>query len=227
MNNIHQIIEELKALSSADHYEKLSHFGIENKNALGVKVPDIRKLAKKIGKNHALAMEIWNTCDVHEALLLAPMIADADQLTEEDFDHIVYKFNSWDICDGTSSFLMYTLFAEKKIHQYADNEHVFIKRTAFVLMCAFAVHNKRKTDDFFYPLLDLIEKNAWDERNFVRKAVNWALRQIGKRNEHLRIKVIETTERILAQNTKSARWIAGDALRELRDEKVVSRVRKK
>lgn len=225
--NLTQTIEALKGLSSSDHYEKLSRFGIENKNALGVKLPDIRKLAKKIGKNHALAMEIWNTCDVHEALLLAPMIADIQQLTEKEFDDVVYRFNSWDLCDCTCDFLMLSPFAETKTYQYADNESVFVKRTAFVLMCSFAAHDKRKTDEFFYPLLDLVEKNAWDERNFVRKAVNWALRQIGKRNEQLRLKSIETAERILAQNTKSARWIAGDALRELRSEKVINRVRNK
>ncbi|VBB43447.1 conserved hypothetical protein [uncultured Paludibacter sp.] len=223
---VEQVIEELKQISSLEHLQKLSHFGIEDSKALGVKIPDLRLLAKKIGKNHLLALELWKT-DVHEAHLLASMIADANSISEKDFDWIVDTFDSWDKCDCTCDLLVETPFAEDKMYQYADNECVFVKRTSFVLMCYFAVHKKKKPDDFFYPLLNLIEREAWDERNFVRKAVNWALRQIGKRNEYLRLKAIETAERILKQETKSARWIANDALRELRNEKVIARVRKK
>lgn len=154
------------------------------------------------------------------------MIADAKKITEKDFDDIVSSFNSWDVCDLSTEILYNTPFAENKIFQYADSKEVFVKRTSFVLMCYYAVHNKVKTNDFFYPMFDLIEREAWDDRNFVRKAVNWALRQIGKRNEHLRLKAIQTAERILEQNTKSARWIANDALRELNNEKVIARTLK-
>lgn len=217
------VIEELKELSSQAHLEKLAHFGIESSKALGVKVPDLRKFAKIIGINHPLAEELWWKTDIHEARLLASMVADPKKITEFDFDKIVSNFDSWDICDSTCDILSSTPFAVDKIFQYADNEEVFIKRTSFVLMCYFAVHDKKKNDDFFYPLLDLIEREAWDNRNFVRKAVNWALRQIGKRNENLRLKAIEKAEQILKQNTKSARWIANDALRELHNEKIIAR----
>ena len=205
----------------------MAHLGIETNTALEVSIPNLRKLAKKIGKNHSLAEELWWKTDIHEAHILASFIADAIKITENDFDRIVKQFDSWDVCDLSSEILSKTIFAETKMIQYSDNQEVFVKRTSFVLMCYFAVHFKQKPDDFFYPLFEIIEKEAWDDRNFVRKAVNWALRQIGKRNEHLRLKAIETAERILMQDTKSARWIAKDALRELRNEKVIERTRKK
>ncbi|MGC3978010.1 MAG: DNA alkylation repair protein [Paludibacteraceae bacterium] len=224
--NKEQAIEALKAVATDDHFKKLSRFGIEDSKALGVKVPDIRQLARKIGKNYPLAVELWNS-EIHEAHLLAAFIADSQNITEIYFDKIVYSFDSWDVCDLTCDILSETPFAEKKMYEYANNELEFVKRTAFVLMCYFAVHHKKKNDDFFYPLLVLIERESWDERNFVRKAVNWALRQIGKRNEALRQKAIETAERILKQDTKTAKWIANDALRELRNEKIIARVMKK
>lgn len=223
---LNQVIDELNLLADKDHLAKLARFGIESKSALGVKIPDLRKLSKKIGKNQSLAEDLWWKTNIHEAHLLAPMIAEIDKITETDFDKIVKSFYSWDLCDCTCYYLSITPFAEEKIFEYADNEEVFVKRTAFVLMCDFAVYGKQKSNEFFYPLFDLIEREAWDERNFVRKAVNWALRQIGKRNEYLRLRAIETAERILQQNTKSARWIATDALRELRNEKVIARTLK-
>lgn len=223
---LNQVIDELNLLANKDHLAKLDRFGIESSSALGVKIPDLRKLSKKIGKNHLLAEELWWKTDIHEAHLLAPMVAEIQKITENDFDAIVSSFYSWDLCDCTCYYLAMTSFAERKIFEYADNEEVFVKHTAFVLMCDFAVYGKPNNNEFFYPLLNLIEREAWDDRNFVRKAVNWALSQIGKRNEHLRLKAIETAERILQQNTKSARWIANDALRELHNEKIIARTLK-
>ena len=213
---VNDVLNELKALSSEDYFMRMNRFGIHFNEAYGVKVPDIRKLAKRVGKNHPLAMELRKT-NVHEAQAMAPMIADYKLISESDFDDWVNDFKSWDICDGTCNLLGKTSFARDKIDEYADNQSEFAKRTAFVLMCYFAVHEKMKPDDYFYPFFDLIEREASDNRNLVRKAVNWALRQIGKRNVHLRMKAIETAEKILLQNTASARWIARDALRELRN----------
>jgi 3-methyladenine DNA glycosylase AlkD len=226
MNDLNNIIDELKLLSTPEHFSKLAHFGIIDDKALGVKVPLIRQLAKKIGKNHELALELWKT-EIHEARLLATMIDNPKQINKEQFDSWVGDFNSWDICDQCCGLLIKTSFARQKIDSYADSNSEFIKRTSFVLMCALAVHDKKANDDFFYPFFDLIEREAWDERNFVRKAVNWALRQIGKRNDNLRVKAIETAERILKQDSKSARWIATDALRELNNEKIKSMVNNK
>ena len=212
---VNEILNELKSLGTEDHLRKMKGFGIDADEAYGVKVPLIRGLAKLIGKNHELAMELRKS-PVHEARLMASMIADHKLLTESDFDDWVSEFRSWDICDGTCSLLGKTPFARKKIDEYADNQSEFVKRTAFVLMCHFAVHEKKLPDDFFYPFFEIIENQAWDNRNFVKKAVNWALRQIGKRNANLREIAIETAERIKLQDTPSARWIASDALRELR-----------
>lgn len=214
---------ELKSLSNANHLAGMSRYGIDNSNAYGVRTPDIRKLAKKWGKNHKIAFELWNT-EVHEARMLASMMMDSKLLSVNEFDKLVLDFNSWDICDCTCSMLYKSPFAVDKIMEYADNRKEFVKRTAFVLMCAFAVHHKKEKDEFFYPFLSIIEREAWDERNFVKKAVNWALRQIGKRNDHLRLKAIATAEKIKLQNTPSAHWIANDALRELNDEKIIKRV---
>ena len=217
------VLEELKLLSTPEHLAKLAHFGINDTKALGVKVPLIRKLAKTIGINHQLAIELWAT-EVHEARFLASMIASSKEMTESQIDKWVADFDSWDICDVSCDLLARTPFVRSKIDEYSSHNQEFVKRTAFALMCELAFYDKKATDESYYHFFEIIEREAWDDRNFVRKAVNWALRQIGKRNETLRLKAIETAERILNQGTKSAHWIANDALRELQDEKVVARV---
>ena len=223
---VNEIIKELEALSSPDHFTKLAHFGIKDTNAIGVKIPDLRNTAKKTGKNHELALELWKT-EIHEARLLATMIESPKLMNENQFDAWVNDFDSWDICDQCCSLLVKTPYVLKKIESYSTANEEFVKRTAFVLICALVIYDKRANDEYFYHFFDLIEREAGDERNFVRKAVNWALRQVGKRNENLRLKAIECAERIMNQGTKSARWIATDALRELNNEKVIERVNKR
>jgi len=223
---VKEIIIELKALSSPDHLAKLSHFGINTSKALGVKIPFLRQLAKKIGKDHDLALELWET-EIHEARILATLIEDAHFMTENQFDRWVNDFDSWDMCDISCDLLARTPFTLNKIEEYSKDSKEFVKRTSFVLMCEHAVHYKNLGNEHFNHYFELIEREAWDDRNFVKKAVNWALRQIGKRNEILRMKAIETAERIMNQNTKSARWIAIDGLRELRNEKIIGNIKKK
>jgi 3-methyladenine DNA glycosylase AlkD len=217
------LIDELKLLSTADHLAKLAHFGINDSKALGVKVPLIRKLAKTIGIDHKLALELWET-EIHEARLLASMIANAKEMTEIQFDSWVNDFDSWDMCDQTADLLVQTPFVFSKIDEYSTRNEEFIKRTAFTLMCKLAFQGKKSEDKLFFHFFDIIEREAWDNRNFVRKSINWALRQIGKRNEILRLMAIDTAERIYNQGSKSAKWIATDALRELNDSKVIMRV---
>jgi len=221
--DIEFVIEELKLLSTPEHFAKLSHFGIEDSKALGVKIPLLRNLAKTIGANHALALELWDT-EIHEARILASMIEDSKMMTENQVDKWVSDFNSWDMCDSCCDLIAKMDFVRAKIEEYSTDEREFVKRTAFTLMCKLAFHDKKACDSSYERFFNIIEREAWDERNFVRKAVNWALRQIGKRNEYLRIRAIEVAERIKCQGTKSAVWIATDALRELNDEKVVARV---
>lgn len=221
-----EVLGELKLLATPEHFAKLAHFGIKDTKALGIKVPLLRQLAKKIGKNHELALELWAT-EIHEARLLASMIENPEILTELQFDAWVNDFDSWDICDQCCSLLGLTQFALQKIEEYSIRSEEFVKRTAFVLMCEQVVHHKQVENEQFFHFFEIIEREAWDNRNFGRKAVNWALRQIGKRNETLRLKAIETAEHILNQDSKSARWIATDALRELKSDKVIERSKKK
>ncbi|MDD4993843.1 MAG: DNA alkylation repair protein [Paludibacter sp.] len=221
--NVNEVLVEIKSLSTPEHFEKLAHFGINDSKAYGVKIPLLRLLAKKIGKNHELALELWKT-EIHEARLLATMIDDPKQVTENQFDSWVGDFNSWDMCDQCCGLFSKTPFVLSKIEIYSTAKEEFVKRTAFVLMCALVINNKKADNELFIPFFELIEREAWDDRNFVRKAVNWALRQIGKRNEILRVQAIECAERILKQEYKSACWIASDALRELRNEKIVAMV---
>ena len=226
MMTVQEVLIELKSLSTSDHFNKLAHFGINTEKALGVKVPFIRQLAKRIGKNHDLTAVLWNS-GVHEARLLASMIEIPAAVSEFQFDSWVNDFDSWDICDQCCSVLGKTFFSLRKINEYSTRTEEFVKRTAFVLMCEQAVHHKSVENEQFYHFLEVIEREAWDDRNFVRKAANWGLRQIGKRNEILRIKAIETSERIMLQNSKSARWIAGNALKELKSKEVIARMNKK
>lgn len=221
-----EIIDELKALSSPEHYVKLRYFGIKDTKALGIKIPILRQLAKKIGKSHDLALALWAS-EIHEARLLASMIENAKEITEKQFDDWVHDFDSWDICDQTCNLFVHTPYVAQKIVDYSTSNEEFVKRAGFVLMCQLAMHDKKASDDSFQSFFELIEQEAYDDRNFVRKAVNWALRQIGKRNGKLRLKAIETGTKILNQDTKSARWIATDALRELNDQNIIERVSRK
>lgn len=224
---VSEIISILKQNATEHHKNQLKKFNIKTTNALGVKMPDIRKIAKGIEPSNSLAFELIKS-EIHEAKLLASMLLEPDKLTEIEFDRFVGYFDDWDICDCACTELMKSPFAIKKVNQYAYNQDVFIKRTAFVLMCSFAVHDKAEKDIFFYPFFEIIESQAWDERNFVKKAISWALRQIGKRNSTLRVKAIAVAKKIKTeQPEKSAQWIANDVIRELTNEKIIAMVAKR
>ncbi|MES2109415.1 MAG: DNA alkylation repair protein [Bacteroidota bacterium] len=215
MTAVSEIIDILKEKSNEKYKAGMKRFGIADEFALGIPLPELRKLAKLIKTDHTLALDLWKT-KIHEALLLASMIADPKQLTKAQADSWVHDFYSWDVCDQVCGNLLdRTPFALDKAREYSTSEKEFVKRAGFVLMAEFAVHDKKAPDDAFRPFFAIMEREAWDNRNFVKKAVNWALRQIGKRNENLRAEAIETARRILTQNTKSARWISTDALNEL------------
>lgn len=214
--NTEETIELLREISNPVYLAGMKRFGIEDKTALGIPTPELRKLAKIIKKDHALALELWET-NIHEARILATMIDDPKLVTAEQIDKWVGDFNSWDICDQACGNLFdKTPIAMEKALQFSSAEEEFVKRAGFVLMAEYAVHDKKAGDETFLALLPIIEREAWDERNFVKKAVNWALRQIGKRNDTLKYAAIDTASKILLQNTKAAKWIATDALRELK-----------
>jgi len=209
------LTEKLKSLSNPKALAGMARFGINPKNAYGVSIPVLRKMAKQTGQNHQLAQKLWNS-GVHEALILAGMIDVPEEVTEKQMEKWVKDFDSWDVCDQVCSNLFdQTRFAYKKAMDWSQRGEEFVKRAGFVLMAALAVHDKDASDNKFLKFLPIIKREALDERNFVKKAVNWALRQIGKRNLSLNQMAIKTTKEIQGINSKSAKWIASDAIREL------------
>lgn len=202
----------------------MARFGINTKNAYGVPIPVLRKIAKETGKDHALAMELWSS-GIHDARILASMIDVPEKVTEEQMEDWVKDFDSWDVCDQCCSNLFsWTKLAFGKAREWSGRDEEFVKRAGFALMAALAVHDKKANDEMFVELIPLIKSGATDERNFVRKAVNWALRQIGKRNKNLNEKAIDAAKEIMKLDSRSARWIATDALKELEIEKVKKRL---
>jgi 3-methyladenine DNA glycosylase AlkD len=209
------IVEELRSLGCEANRDGMARFGINVGNAFGVSVTNIRKIGKRYNRDHALAEELWET-GWHECRILASIIDDPAQVTPAQMDQWVSDFDSWDLCDQCCGNLFdKTPYAWKKAVEWSKSEVEFTKRAGFAMMAALARHSKTAPDRKFGPLLRIIEKRSDDNRNFVRKAVNWALREIGKRNPALREQAIATAERILARDTPAARWIARDALREL------------
>ncbi len=222
--DIKTVLKELKSHRNPKNIEGMVRFGINPKLCYGIPIPLLRVLAKKIGNNHHLALQLW-VSGVHEARILAGMIDELPLVTEKQMDQWVADFDSWDVCDQCCSNLLYKpSFVVKKINRYAKAEEEFVRRTAFTLMAVLAVHDKKMSDQEFENFFPLIKKYSTDDRNFVRKAVNWALRQIGKRNLSLNKKAIAAAAEISKINSKSARWIAVDTLRELRSETVQKRL---
>jgi 3-methyladenine DNA glycosylase AlkD len=209
------IIDQLKQKSNPAYHAGMLRFGVDNSKALGVPISELRKLARSIKKDHQLALELWDT-GIHEARVLASMIDDPAMVTPAQMDNWVKEFYSWDLCDQVCGNLFdRTPFVIEKALVYTTSKAEYIKRAGFVLMAEYAVHNKTADDNTFIALLPIIEREAWDDRNFVKKAINWALRQIGKRNSTLRIAAIESARRIAQQDSKAAKWVATNALKEL------------
>jgi len=218
---VKEIINHLKKNSNSKDREGMARFGINPKYALGVRVPVLRSLAKKIGKNHKLAQDLWKT-KIHEARILASMIDESERVSAKQMEQWVKCFNSWDLCDQTCMNLFDKIpLGRKKAIEWTKHKEEFVRRAGFALMACLAVHDKKVKDKDFLKFFPLIKKYSTDERNFVRKAVNWALRQIGKRNENLRKQAIKIAEEILKIPSKSAKWIAADAIRELKIKKFI------
>jgi 3-methyladenine DNA glycosylase AlkD len=220
MKTSKQIITHLKSLENSKNQEGMKRFAIGNDNTLGISMPVLRTLSKdykKLPNRHEVAMELWKS-NIHEAMILASMLADPKLLTESEMDAWTHDFYSWDLCDQTCGNLFQkTDFFVSKAFEYSHADEEFVKRTGFVLMVQYGVHHKKADDDLCFKFLERIEEEAWDERNFVWKALNWLLRQIGKRNLYLYPHAMKTCEALIHQNTKSSRWIANDAKRELLD----------
>ena len=219
------IIKKLKSLSDPQAVAGMARYGINPENTYGVSVPNLRQMAKETGKDHTLAQQLWSS-GIHEARILASMVDDPGLVTEEQMENWVKDFDSWDVCDECCMNLFArTEFATRKATEWSSNDKEFIKRAAFVLMARLSLKSSKADDDLFEPFFSLIKSGADDSRNYVKKAVNWALRQIGKRNLRLNRRAIKVAEEIQNTDSKSARWIAADALRELTSPAVQQRLR--
>ena len=220
------LIHRLKALGNEENVAGMARFGINSDNTLGVPIPSLRGIAKEIGPNHPLALELWRS-GIHEARLLAGFIDDPSLVTDTQMESWVKDFDSWDVCDQVCSNLFdKTEFAIAKTGKWTKSKKEFTKRAGFVLMASLAVHDKAAEDELFMSFLSIVKRECEDERNFVRKAVNWALRQIGKRNRNLNRAPINTAKEILKVDSKAARWIASDAIRELTGASVARKLKR-
>lgn len=202
----------------------MSGFGINPKNAYGISIPQLRKIAKGIGRNHILAQQLWRS-RIHEACILASYIDEPMKITESQLEKWVKDFDSWDICDQVCGLFEETPYAYQKAIEWSSRKEEFVKRAAFALIAGFAVHDKKASDEQFEQFFPIIKQAVTDDRNFVKKAVNWALRNIGKRNKRLNKKAIEMAREIQRMDSKTAKWIASDALREFTSQAIQKRLK--
>jgi 3-methyladenine DNA glycosylase AlkD len=219
-----ELLQRLKSAADPKAVTGMARFGITVTNAYGVSIPQLRTLARELGTDHDLAQELW-AAGVHEARILASMIADPNQVTDAQLERWVLDFDSWDLCDQCCiNLFRKTAVAYQKAIEWSAREEEFVKRAGFVLIAALAVHDKGAADSAFLPFLTIIKREAADGRHVVKKAVSWALRQIGKRNHYLNHCALETAEEMLANDSTIAHAIASAAIRELTSEKVQNRL---
>ena len=220
-----EILARLRPLANAADRAGMARFGIAADNALGIRSGVLKTLAREIGRNQKLANELWAT-GIHELRHLAAYIAEPRAMTEAQAERWLRDLDSWDTCDGCCLYVfVYAPFAWKKVFEWSRRTREYEKRAAFSLIACLTVHGKTAPNEKFLKCLPLIKRAATDERNFVRKAVNWALRQIGKRNLKLNRSAIETCKEIQKLDSRPARWIAADALREITSPAVQARLR--
>ena len=221
-----EVMTELQRLADPAVVRGMKRFGMPSENVLGVAAPKLRSLAKKIGKDQDLSLKLWST-GILEARGLAALTGDPAKVSKRQMEQWVKEFDSWGVCDACCACLFaHTPHALEAAFKWSKSEKEFIKRAGFVMMAEIAIHLKTLDDRQFLPMLKAIRREAYDERNFARKAVNWALRQIGKRNKRLNKLAIAEGERIRRIESRTARWIASDALRELRSPQVQRRLQK-
>ena len=220
------ILKKLKARGSRKSITGMARFGITAERRLGVSLPEIRRIAKEAGRDHELAIALWKS-GIADARILASIIADPGKLTAAEMDRWVSEFDSWDVCDQVCMNLFEkTPFARQKIRQWSRREEEYVRRAAYALLACLAWHDKGAPDRIFTGFLPVIKRAVRDERNFVKKAVNWALRNIGKRNRRLNEAAVRAAKEISRLDSPSARWIGADAIRELTSAAVRRRIRR-
>jgi 3-methyladenine DNA glycosylase AlkD len=220
-----QVLRRLKSEWNPVAVRGMARFGITAAKAYGWSTPALKKLAREIGRDHDLAQRLWST-GILEARALAGLIGEKEKVTEAQMEDWAQDFDSWAVCDGTClNLFRHTPFAYQKCREWSQRQEEFVKRAAFALMACLAVSDKAASDRAFLEFLPLIKREAGDERNYVKKAVNWALRQIGKRSRGLNEAAIKAAREIHGRDSSSARWIASDALRELQSPAVQRRLK--
>ncbi len=225
MSNIDDVLAYLKSQANPENVAGMARFGINPDSTLGVSIPVLRALAKKIGRDHDLAGQLWAS-GIHEARTLASMVDDPRLVTEEQVERWVADFDSWDVCDQCCMNLLEKLpDAYSRAIEWTERDEEFVKRAGFALMACLAWHDKQAADAQFIDFFPAIQRGSTDGRNFVKKAVNWALRNIGKRNRNLNQKAIVIAEEIAKIDSKVARWVASDALRELTGEAIQKKLK--
>ncbi len=226
-NTVIEIIAQLKSQSNPANVAGMARFGISPVNTLGISIPVLRNMARQLGRNHELALQLWDS-GIHEARILATLVDQPALVTPEQMEKWTADFDSWDICDQCCSNLYsHTPWSYPKALQWSSRPEEFVKRAGFVLMAVLAVHDKKAGDEQLIQFFPALIAGAADKRNFVKKAVNWAIRQIGKRNTFLNKETVALSKEIQQIDSPAARWIAADALRELTGEAVQSRLKSK
>jgi 3-methyladenine DNA glycosylase AlkD len=226
MASAKDVLDRLQKEGHPENLEGMARYGMTIEKRLGVSIPEMRKLARELGKDHKLALDLWRT-GIAEARIVAGMVGDPDNLTEKQMEEWVKDINSWDVCDQVCMNLFEkSQLAWKKIIGWSEREEEFVKRAAFSLIACLALHDEKASDEKFIELLPVIMQAATDDRNFVKKAVDWALRNIGKRNLTLNRAAINAAKQIQRLDSKAARWIAADAIRELESDPVQSKLRR-
>ncbi len=225
--NLRDVLERLRRSGSQKNIDGMRRFAVASDHAFGVPAPVIRKLAKEIGIDHSLSLRLWNS-GFHEARLLAALTADPERCTAAMMDRWVSEIQNWAQCDCCCSELFQkTRFARQLPARWGKRTNEFVRRAGIVMIAVMAVHHKTAADRVFEEYFPLLIRTSTDERNFVKKAVNWALRQIGKRNLVLQQKAIAVAEEIYQIPAPSSHWIAADALREFRDPKTIQMIKKR
>jgi len=224
MATVANVLSKLEAKAKPKNVEGMAKFGMSVKSRLGVSVPEMRKIAKEVGHNHPLALALWKT-GIAEAQIVAALIDDPAEVSSAQMDRWVKDFDSWDVCDQAClSLFDKSPLAWQKIPEWAEREEEFVKRAAFALIAGLAWHDKQAVDQSFVDLFPILMKGADDDRNFVKKAVSWAIRNIGKRNPKLNRAAVKLAKDIQRMDSKAARWVAADAIRELQSEAVQRRL---
>ncbi len=222
--SLDEVVDLLKAQANPENKAGMARFGIDVDSALGLSMPRIRAIGSSTVKDHQLAEDLWQS-GIHEARILAALVDKPQWVAREQCDRWALDFASWDVVDQvTGNLFDKTPFADELVHDWSKREEEFVKRAAFALIAWMAVHLKKQPDNSFLPYFPIIEREANDGRNFVKKAVNWGLRQIGKRSAELHTPALNLAEKLAASENSVERWIGTDAVKELNSDKIKARL---